>query len=343
MSTISVWSDKMDGKRIIQILISIALLGILIYWIDLDQLWHTLLNANLLFLGLALVITTVNRILMALKWNVLLRAQGIYLSWYEVTKIYYTSSFLGVFLPPTVGLDAVKTYYVTTKTGDSVPRVLSSILIERVLGMLTLLIYGIIGGVIFVTMYAYVELEIMNLLWMFILLAVLGAGTFVLSLSKSLSSRVLKVFERFQDKSKYLKKTAGQLERLYRSYQIYSRKKGTLAVFVVLTCVENALPIVRSFIIAIALHAYVPLSYFFVIVPIALLLIRLPISFDGFGIHEGVFVYFLALIGISKDVGFSIGLTNHLVFLIALLPGWVFYLSGGMYKKTTEGLARISA
>jgi len=183
----------------------------------------------------------------------------------------------------------------------------------------------------------------MNLLWMFVLLDVLGAGTFVLSLSKSSSSRFLKVFERFQDKSKYLKKTAGQLEKLYRSYQIYSRKKGTLAVFFVLTCVENVLPIVRPFIIAIALHAYVPLSYLFVIVPIELLLIRLPISFDGFGIREGVFVYFLALIGIAKDVGFSIGLTNHLVFLIALLPGWLFYLMGEKDKMANSRLVGTSA
>ena len=333
----------MNVKRILQVLISITLLGILIYWIDLDQLWHILLNANLFFLGLALLITTVNRILMAVKWNILLRAQGIHLSWYEVTRIYYTSTFLGVFLPPTIGLDSVKTYYVSTKAGNSVSKVLSSIVIERVLGMLTLMIFGIIGGVIFLRLYTHIDFEIMNVLWIFIIVTVLGAGTFVLSLSKSLSSRVLKVFERFQDKSNILKKAAGQLERLYRSYQVYRSKKGTLAVFFVLTCVENLLPIVRPFIIAIALHAYVPLSYLFVIVPIELLLIRLPISFDGFGIREGIFVYFLALIGISKDVGFSIGLTNHLVFLIAVLPGWLFYLMGEKDRKANARLVGSSA
>lgn len=329
-------------KRLFQLLISFALLGVLIYWIDLGRMWTILLKADVLLLILALMITTCNRILMAIKWNILLRAKGIHLSWNEVTRIYYTSTFLGLFLPPTVGMDTVKAYRVSRKGAD-LTDVISSIVMERVLGMIALLVFGIMGGIIFITMYADVDFNMMSVLRLFVALAIGGVLLFVVSLSKSFGAVVLKFFDIVPKRGKYVRKASEKLEILYRSFHRYSENKGVIGVFFMLTCVENVLPIIRPFIIALALDAYVPLSYLFVIVPIELVLIRLPISFDGFGIREGIFVYFLALIGMGPDVAFTIGLTNHLLFLIAIVPGWLFYVMDGKYREKTAELAQSSA
>jgi len=329
-------------KRILQLLISVTLLGILIYWIDLSRLWEIVINADPFYLGLAVIITTLNRILMAVKWNILLRAKGVQLSWYEVTRIYYTASFLGIFLPPTVGMDTVKVYRVSKK-GSSVSDIISSIVMERLLGVIVLLVFGAMGGVIFLTMYTHVDFDIVRVLWLFVVLTIASVSIFLLSLSKSFSRFMLKVSGRIGKNGKYRQKATDKLEKIYRSYQLYSENRGTLMAFFGLTCLENMLPIVRPYLIAISMNAYVPLSFFFVIVPIELVLIRLPISFDGFGIREGIFFYFLTLIGLSGDVAFTVGLTNHLVFLVALLPGWVFFLSEGKQKEANAGLAHISA
>ena len=96
---------------------------------------------------------------------------------------------------------------------------------------------------------------------------------------------------------------------------------------------NHILPILRPYVIALALGVSVPIAYFFVLVPIVLVLIRLPISFDGFGLQEGAFVFFLSLVGISEGVAFSVGLTNHLVFLLGILPGGIMYSMSRKFKK----------
>jgi len=191
--------------------------------------------------------------------------------------------------------------------------------------MISLFSFGIMGGVILLSWFADLDFNIKSLIWACIVLTIVAIGGFVLSLSRRFAGMAFRFLDRL-GRIRYLGKIIAIIEKLYKSYQLYREHKGVLFLFFLLTCLENLLPIIRSYIIAIAFSAAVPLAYFFVIVPIELILVRLPLSLDGFGIREGIFVFFLSLIGISTEVGFSVGLTNHLVFLIALLPGGVFYL-----------------
>lgn len=314
----------MKIKRIAQVLISVLLLGVIASWIDLKELSGVLVNVNPWYIVLALFIATTNRILMAVKWNLLLGAKQIHLSWYEVTKLYYVASFLGLVLPSTVGSDVIKAYRVSRR-GFLFADVVTSIVVERVLGLIVLLLFGSAGALIFVTRYSGADPQSVRVMYIAVGFTVMVGCLFLISLSTTFSSVLNKVVGRYQGTS-VVGRLTREIEKLYKSYQEYSRNRGTLALFFALTCVENVLPIVRPYVVAAALNSHVPLDYLFVIVPIELMIIRLPIAFDGFGIREGLFVYFLSLIGISRDVGFGIGLVNHLLFLVALLPGCAFYI-----------------
>jgi len=57
-----------------------------------------------------------------------------------------------------------------------------------------------------------------------------------------------------------------------------------------------------------------------------MLLTRLPISIGGFGVDEGVFTYFLTLVGVSVTLGFSIAIINHMIFILVILPGGIIHL-----------------
>jgi hypothetical protein len=316
----------MDIKKTAQVLISIVLIGVIISWIDVRELSSILADANILYIALALVIATVSRLLMAFKWNLLLRAKDIHLSWYEVAKIYYTASFLGVILPSTIGSDVIKAYRVS-RSRFPLADIVTSIVVERILGLMALLLFGSVGVVIYVTRYSDSDPRTVQIVYVVVGVTLLSVSLFCVSLSTSFSRGVYRLLGKCEGGG-VVAWVSRELAKLYRSYQLYSRSKGTLALFFVLTCVENVLPIIRPFVVAVALNGHVPLGYLFVIVPIALLVIRLPIAFDGFGFHEGIYVYFLGLIGMSRDMAFGIGLVNHLIFLVALLPGCAFYLAG---------------
>ncbi len=55
-----------------------------------------------------------------------------------------------------------------------------------------------------------------------------------------------------------------------------------------------------------------------------MVLVRIPISFGGLGIVEGGAIYFLGLVGVSKALGFSLGIINDFIVIIGLIPGVIF-------------------
>ncbi len=322
----------MTAKRSVQISVSILLLGILIWWIDPRELGRVLMDADPVWILLALLVTTANRILMAVKWTLLLTVKGIHLSWWRATKIYYQSTFLGVFLPPTVGGDVVRAWLVT-RDEQRLPEIASSILMERAIGLLALAIFGIIAAGLLPGLIGESGLDSGNLLAAIVGACLVLFGVFVFSFSSVAEMMTLRL-SKLLAKIPVVGRVASLIGKIHGAYRDYRHERSTLALFFVLTMLENALPILRAWMVALALDVTVSPLWFLIIVPLELVLIRIPLSFDGFGIREGLFVWFLALAGVPNSVGFAVGLTNHMLFLIALLPGAVFhFLDPGARKQ----------
>jgi glycosyltransferase 2 family protein len=311
-------------KRILQMVVSLALLGLLLRWIDPRGLGRALAGARVDLLLLALALVTANRVLMAVKWNLLLAAKDIRIPWTRATRIYYSSTFLGLFLPPTVGGDVVRAWLVR-RDGSHLPDVVSSILVERVLGLVALGVFGVVAAVLFPVMMGSGEVDPTRLLAIAGGAAVAAALALAFSFTAAFEKLVLAVTARLAG-VRFVGRFAATLGRVATSYRAYRTRHGTLVVFFALTLLEVSLPTVRAWIVARALGCDVPLTVFFVIVPLELLLIRIPVSFDGFGIREGLFVYFLSLVGVPESLGFATGLANHVLFLVAVLPGGIFHL-----------------
>lgn len=330
---------KIFTKKLIKLFISFSILMCLFYVTDFNSLLSSLRKANVFYLCIAFLLITINRILMPVKWNLLLRANSIQVSFYEVIRIYYISTFLGLYLPPTIGTDAVRTYYLS-RDKYSVPSILASIVVERLLGFIALLFFLLVGCVFFLYHFSSSKYEITKVLFWGSLIAIFAVSGFVLSFSE-IFSRVTSALV-FRLSRRGVLTIAGSIDKLHNSYIGYKDKRLIMFVFFVLTCFEVALPIVRGYITALAFNTVIPLYYFFAFVPIILFLVKLPISVDGFGIHEGGFVYFLSLVGVSTSVGFTIGLANHFIFLIGLLPGAVFYIFGRKYESVRD-CSRVSS
>jgi len=312
-------------------LISVTIIGVLVYYIDPKQLSAALINAKPMYLLICLGLIAINRTLMPLKWNLLLRSQKINAGWIYTIKIYFISSFLGIFLPPTIGADMIRVYYVHRKNIE-ISNILSSIIIERLIGFITLIFFGILGCVLLANFFVSIEFDVNRILALFIVGFITLAVLFWVSFTEWFN-QFLSVFLKIFKNKKILGKVESIINKFYGSYKQYKNSKGTLFVFTLLTCIEITLPILRSYFVAKALNVDISLIYFFAFLPVILLLIRLPISFDGFGIQEGGFAYFLSLAGATATEGFSVGLVNHLIFILGILPGGIFYLTEKINKK----------
>lgn len=311
------------AKRALQMAVGAALLVGLLTWVDLDELRASLATASVPALVFAFVLVLLDRVLMPIKWNMLLWSAGIRFPWWEAIKVYFISTFLGIYLPPTVGGDAVRAYYVS-RHGHGLASVVSSIVVERLLGMVALFLFGAAGCSLFFLRFADAEFDAGTALFASLGACVLAIAGFALSLSAPFGH----VLARALDIVRPLRgvgKIADRLERLYQSYLEYRGRRAALLAFVGLSLLEVFVTVARVYVIGRALGVDVPLTYYVAFVPVILALIRLPISFDGFGIQEGGFVYFLGLMGVTNSVGLSLGIVNHFLFLLGLLPGGLFY------------------
>jgi uncharacterized protein (TIRG00374 family) len=261
---------------------------------------------------------------MPTKWNLLLRAKNIYVSWVYVTKIYYISAFMGLFLPPTVGSDVVRGYYITKKK-HQLPDIISSIVVERIIGLIALLFFALVGVILFIEHFTTDTLDLTELITVSIISLLFTVCGTIFLLSDWFKEKVISSAEKFS-KKKVFGKFTSLISSVQQSLADYKSYKVTLLIFFWLTVLEIALKAYRSYVIALVLNINLPVLYYFAFIPIILMLTRLPISLNGFGIHESGFVYFLSLMGVSKTLGLSVGIIDHFILIYAVLPGGLFYM-----------------
>lgn len=319
-------------STLLRILLSGGLLVALFYFVDVGEMAQTIAQSNPYWVLLAYAIGIVDRVIMAYKWNLLLRAKNITIPLLNTTTTYLSSTFFGLFLPATVGGDAFRILFVK-REGHDASDVTSSIVIERILGMIALMAF-VMGSIVLSVLVLGERFfdDIWGLFWattaFFVATLVILAATLNQRLVK-LGASLLERFNRYPR----LSKVNDLLRKIYRSYATYRNAKGTLALFLGLSFVENIFPIMWTYLLALAFNIEVPLFYFFILVPIALILRRLPISIDGTGLHEGAFVYFLSLIGVATEQGLLLGIATHALAVALVLPGGLFYMFGGVKAR----------
>jgi hypothetical protein len=313
--------------------ISVGLIVLLVFTIDFGDQRGTLARADVRFLFLAFFWAMCDRVLMAYKWNNLLRAKSIHIPLLNITGTYLTSTFLGVFLPATVGGDAIRAYAVS-KEGHRAGDVISSIILERLLGTAALFIFVLASIILSISVFGQSFFEdIWNLFWLVLILLAALSGLIWISLSQRLVKRwvnwIRQRNERLVDN-----KIVGKLQEGYRSYLSYQDHRIELGVFLLLSIVENLFPILMNYSLSRAFQMDIPLLYFFILTPIVLVLVRLPISIDGIGIQEGTFVYFLTLINVPQSEALLLGIASHILAILSILPGGVLYGFSGLNLKS---------
>ena len=100
-----------------------------------------------------------------------------------------------------------------------------------------------------------------------------------------------------------------------------------LAKFSALTVLEQVFSVIFPWTLAKGLDVDVNLLLLLGVLPISTLISRLPISFDGLGVYEAVFVGLLVLAGISAEAALAIAISGRIIQLFAFLPWWVAYVA----------------
>lgn len=309
-------------KLWLRIALSIALVVLLFtYVVDGREVLSILHRFETKYLLLAIIVVTLNRVLMTFKWTLLLRAQGYRLPLLQGVMIYCTSMVWGLALPTTVGADAIRAVMVT-KRGFNGTDVVTSIVIERMVGFVLALALGLVSLVILRTI-GVLDARFDSALYLGAAMLVGVTALLIAALNETLVGKVVAQLPRAVRDSKVMH----YLDRFAAAYRSLGRARSTIAQFGALTVLEQVSSVMFPWTLAIGLGVEADLLLLLGVLPISTLMSRLPISFDGLGVFEAVFIGLLVLAGIDAAAALAIAISGRIIQLFAFLPWWVAYVA----------------
>jgi uncharacterized protein (TIRG00374 family) len=317
----------------LRIALSIVLVVVLFtYVVDVHEVLHILHRFGAGYLLLGIVVVTLDRILMTFKWTLLLRAQGYRLPLLQGVTIYCTSMVWGMALPATVGADAIRAVLVTRR-GFNGTDVVTSIVIERMVGFVLALALGLVSLVILRTL-GVLDARFDAALLLGVAMLVGVTALLVAALNERLVGKVAARLPRFVRESKALQ----YLDRFAAAYRALGRARATIAQFSALTVLEQVFAVIFPWTLAKGLGVEVDLLLLLGVLPLSTLISRLPISFDGLGVYEAVFVGLLVLAGIDGAAALAIAISGRIIQLFAFLPWWFVHVarSGAVRPPTAS-------
>ena len=221
-------------------------------------------------------------------------------------RVNFISNFVGIFFPGIVGIEAARIAGIAKSSRD-LPAAFSSVLVDRVFGLMTLALTVVLGGLVATSVVP----PSVTAVCAFALIALILGGVGLMShrcralLGGLLPQRVNQALARF-----------------YECMDLYRDRKGTLVLSLGLSMLFQMLRVVMVFFLAQSLGIGVGFTYLIVVVPVALFVQMLPVSIYGIGIRESAMVAMLAIAGVSTEAAISLSILMLAVQIAGSFPGW---------------------
>lgn len=278
--------------------------------IDVSRSLQIAMQADFWCLGAAALLFLFTAFINAMRWKLLSHAVGFERSVLELTKYCFVGAFFNLFLPSTVGGDFSRSYYLSKGTGRY-HHALYSVMADRVLGIAVLFLFASVG----ILLGPGGEM----LPWQLKAPVFLGTiGIFVLvPLMPRLTLLIL------GDSHPIARRLNNSVSLVYwRDRQLVGLAIGqSIFMQVVMVLAHIAVGL------AIGL-THIPVWYYFIFYPSVAVLGFVTPSFNGIGIREWAYTYFLTMMGVEKSHAVTYAVIwLGLITFNSLVGGLVYLLS----------------
>lgn len=307
--------------RLLRLVVAVALTAYVLSRSDPSAVLHAAAGANLSLVGVAILLALVDRALMAYRWIALLCIvdPGDRPPLARLLEIFFVSTFLGTFLPASVGGDAVRAYSLS-RDRVSGSEAVATVFMDRMLGVASLLLLGVAGVALAQDLAA-------NAAIVAALLATAGACAVTLAII--FSERIgawVGATARLVPVSAIQRMADG----IVAAVQRYRRFHGQLAYVLAASVAVQVLRVVQAYYLGRAVGITAGLPVYFAFVPLILLVMLLPITINGLGTSQAAFVWFFARAGVPAPLAFALSVLFVGLGIVGNLPGGLIYAMRGL-------------
>jgi hypothetical protein len=290
--------NKSDKKstffRVFQWVITFLSVVLLIWLIsrqNWDQILQTLIRIPISTIVIVLMLNFVGQVLNTLRWSILLNAQDIHISKWQLIKIVLAGAFASNFLPSTIGGDVIRLIKINQFSHNQGLN-FASIVLDRfvnVVAFLTILPFSIS-------------------IWS---QAVTDRNTQVMMMA-TLNLSVIK---------KWFQKSWSQFISAYKNW---AQKPWVVFQAFVVSWFSIFVIFIGLWLLNLGLDIQVKLVQVMGISALSYFITMLPISINGYGLREVSITFFYTLIGVSPDQAAIFAVLSRFLILFVTLPGAFF-------------------
>ena len=300
-------------KNIIKLIITIVMFYFLFKYVDFNNLVHILAKSHGGTIFIALLFQLGSTYLAAYRWKLIMNILIFKESMSYYVKSYFKGTFFNQVLPSSIGGDAVRIIDLT-QSGYDKKDAFYGIFVDRVVGLVGLLVLNLIATIIF---YGTFENSFSNL----IILITLGGISGFLSLF---------YLEKLTFLANY--KFLNLFHRLARRLNDLYADKMLLVKHIGVSVGVHLLSVLTLYALAWSIDFHMSFQTFLIAVPPVFLLTIVPVSLAGWGIREGAMIGIFMLVGADQTKVLAMSILYGLLLIISSLPGAYFWINS---KKVT--------
>jgi uncharacterized protein (TIRG00374 family) len=305
---------------------------------DWQKFWTILKGLKPAVIASAILLFFLSQVIIALRWYMLLRLQGIEIGSWPAIKLTFVGLFYNNILPSSMGGDAIRAWYVTKHTPKRLEAVFA-VFVDRVVGLVGLVLMAVIAyfasphdgmrkfmqdniraGSLHSGVFAWINNHVLAIS---LFLGALLTCAVLLALIKSsreyLGSKIKKAIDFFWNVFK----------RSFGATRAYLYRPFSMLFVLFMTFLCQAVWILGCFLIGRNLGIEVSFTYYLVFFPIGWVIGALPVSPGGAVIVEsGLVVLFVRIAHVPIEAALALALCQRAVILAGSLPGAFVHMVG---------------
>jgi uncharacterized protein (TIRG00374 family) len=311
-------------RRPVRIALTLLLTGLalayLVWKVDIHETVDTLLDAEPWWFVLAAGIMIGTAFPMAMRWQWLMRAQGLpdRLAW--LTRAYFVAYTAGQVLPTSIGGDAMRVFETSRRHPGRTGSVTAIVLLERGLGGAATVLLGAVGFVLALGVYdvgAYLWIEGLFVVGTLVLVFLFFARS-----ARPLLARTQPLLRRLR--------VDRPLRALYDGVHHFRGHVRLLVAVFAFTIAIQALRVLAIWAGGKAVGIELGPRIYYVMGPLFVLVLLVPFTVNGLAVREAFFVSFLGSVGVPGEQAFAAGFLFFLVTATLALPGAAILLWEGI-------------
>ena len=311
-------------SRVLRLAVAVILTAIVLYQADPSEVVRSSAGADLRWIGAAVLLVLADRTLMAMRWIDLLSAltPGSRPPFTTVVRIFFVSTFVGNFVP-SVAADMYRAYALArhdVRLAESA----ASVLMDRVLGVLSMVIVGV-SALIFSR-----DLDVRREVSAGLALA---SAACAIAATVVFSERAALAVQRLAARTPWLRVHQVGVA-LTGAVRRYARHHAELLRVLVMSVCVQVIRVLQAWCLGQALGIELPLGAYFALVPIILIVIQLPITINGLGTAQLAFDRLFVPAGVPAAPVFALSVLFIALGIVGNLPGGLLYAFGSSPKQS---------